>query len=88
VLAMVFPPSVPSRYRFTACILSFEENLAIKNAPPIVSYVSNNWGALHIWVSFLCNKKLSRKESFEAFTFKSSKLVIYTALYFFSSLIL
>ncbi|MEW4206776.1 hypothetical protein Q0O28_28680, partial [Bacillus thuringiensis] len=41
-----FPPSVPSRYRFTACILSFEENLAIKNAPPIVNYVSNNWGAL------------------------------------------
>ncbi|MED3186602.1 hypothetical protein, partial [Bacillus toyonensis] len=37
----------PSRYRFTACILSFEENLAIKNAPPIVNYVSNNWGALH-----------------------------------------
>ncbi|MGU3442173.1 hypothetical protein ACLBXI_19575, partial [Bacillus cereus] len=34
--------------RFTACILSFEENLAIKNAPPIVNYVSNNWGALHI----------------------------------------
>ncbi|WP_207391858.1 hypothetical protein, partial [Bacillus toyonensis] len=33
-------------YRFTACILSFEENLAIKNAPPIVNYVSNNWGAL------------------------------------------
>ncbi|EJR63998.1 hypothetical protein IK3_02476, partial [Bacillus toyonensis] len=31
----------------TACILSFEENLAIKNAPPIVNYVSNNWGALH-----------------------------------------
>ncbi|MCS3600801.1 hypothetical protein M2370_006031, partial [Bacillus sp. JUb91] len=30
----------------TACILSFEENLAIKNAPPIVNYVSNNWGAL------------------------------------------
>ncbi|MGE7821021.1 hypothetical protein, partial [Bacillus cereus] len=30
-----------------ACILSFEENLAIKNAPPIVNYVSNNWGALH-----------------------------------------
>ncbi|MCU5275267.1 hypothetical protein OCA15_21980, partial [Bacillus cereus] len=47
-LAMVFPPSVPSRYRFTACILSFEENLAIKNAPPIVNYVSNNWGALQI----------------------------------------
>ncbi|MGX5674068.1 hypothetical protein, partial [Bacillus toyonensis] len=40
------PPSVPSRYRFTACILSFEENLAIKSAPPIVNYVSNNWGAL------------------------------------------
>ncbi|MDA2235474.1 hypothetical protein PDM89_20805, partial [Bacillus cereus] len=40
----------PSRYRFTACILSFEENLAIKNAPPIVNYVSNNWGALqHDW---------------------------------------
>ncbi|WP_218925536.1 hypothetical protein, partial [Bacillus cereus] len=38
--------SVPSRYHFTACILSFEENLAIKNAPPIVNYVSNNWGAL------------------------------------------
>ncbi|MFV5913417.1 hypothetical protein, partial [Bacillus cereus] len=35
-------------YRFTAFILSFEENLAIKNAPPIVSYVSNNWGALHV----------------------------------------
>ncbi|MGU3441645.1 hypothetical protein ACLBXI_16785, partial [Bacillus cereus] len=33
---------------FTACILSFEENLAIKNAPPIVNYVSNNWGALHL----------------------------------------
>ncbi|MGG6408879.1 hypothetical protein, partial [Bacillus thuringiensis] len=47
-----FPPSVPSRYRFTACILSFEENLAIKNAPPIVNYVSNNWGALHIKQSF------------------------------------
>ncbi|MCR8998032.1 hypothetical protein, partial [Brevibacillus laterosporus] len=43
-----------SRYRFTACILSFEENLAIKNAPPIVNYVPNNWGALHIFlVSFL-----------------------------------
>ncbi|MCR2012237.1 hypothetical protein NSB31_21350, partial [Bacillus cereus] len=42
------PPSVPSRYRFTACILSFEENLAIKNAPPIVNYVSNNWGALQM----------------------------------------
>ncbi|MEW4215853.1 hypothetical protein Q0N59_17515, partial [Bacillus thuringiensis] len=48
-----FPPSVPSRYRFTACILSFEENLAIKNAPPIVSYVSNNWGALHFDSLFL-----------------------------------
>ncbi|MEW4154394.1 hypothetical protein Q0N88_32465, partial [Bacillus thuringiensis] len=47
-----FPPSVPSRYRFTACILSFEENLAIKNAPPIVNYVSNNWGALHSCVVF------------------------------------
>ncbi|MGX5529524.1 hypothetical protein, partial [Bacillus toyonensis] len=46
------PPSVPSRYRFTACILSFEENLAIKNAPPIVNYVSNNWGALHNRRSF------------------------------------
>ncbi|OXB98368.1 hypothetical protein CGQ22_11690, partial [Bacillus sp. M13(2017)] len=28
--------SVPSKYRFTAWIFSFEENLAIKNAPPIV----------------------------------------------------
>ncbi|EJR66109.1 hypothetical protein IK3_01760, partial [Bacillus toyonensis] len=37
---------------FTACILSFEENLAIKNAPPIVNYVSNNWGALHLYVDF------------------------------------
>ncbi|WP_218926574.1 hypothetical protein, partial [Bacillus thuringiensis] len=52
-LAMVFPPSVPSRYRFTACILSFEENLAIKNAPPIVNYVSNNWGALQFCGLFL-----------------------------------
>ncbi|MDA2329342.1 hypothetical protein PDN49_21260, partial [Bacillus cereus] len=26
----------PSKYRFTAWIFSFEENLAIKNAPPIV----------------------------------------------------
>ncbi|MCU5187610.1 hypothetical protein OCA11_25765, partial [Bacillus cereus] len=32
----VFPLSVPSKYRFTAWIFSFEENLAIKNAPPIV----------------------------------------------------
>ncbi|MDF9451542.1 hypothetical protein, partial [Bacillus toyonensis] len=47
------PPSVPSRYRFTACILSFEENLAIKNAPPIVNHVSNNWGALHFDSLFL-----------------------------------
>ncbi|MGZ9652620.1 hypothetical protein ACXYCG_24460, partial [Bacillus cereus] len=30
------PLSVPSKYRFTAWIFSFEENLAIKNAPPIV----------------------------------------------------
>ncbi|MEC2241949.1 hypothetical protein P9H00_02230, partial [Bacillus cereus] len=28
--------SLPSKYRFTAWIFSFEENLAIKNAPPIV----------------------------------------------------
>ncbi|MDK7426425.1 hypothetical protein, partial [Bacillus paranthracis] len=32
----IFPLSVPSKYRFTAWIFSFEENLAIKNAPPIV----------------------------------------------------
>ncbi len=48
-----FPPSVASRYRFTACILSFEENLTMKNAPPIVNYVSNNWGALHLETVFL-----------------------------------
>ncbi|MFV5916991.1 hypothetical protein, partial [Bacillus cereus] len=46
-------------YRFTAFILSFEENLAIKNAPPIVSYVSNNWGALHcrglLFINYLSN---------------------------------
>ncbi|MEB9601991.1 hypothetical protein P4J66_31595, partial [Bacillus cereus] len=35
-LAIVVPLSVPSKYRFTAWIFSFEENLAIKNAPPIV----------------------------------------------------
>ncbi|MGN7890490.1 hypothetical protein ACTJJY_00005, partial [Bacillus sp. 22475] len=35
-LAIIFPLSVPSKYRFTAWIFSFEENLAIKNAPPIV----------------------------------------------------
>ncbi|MEC2520243.1 hypothetical protein P9X03_30220, partial [Bacillus cereus] len=35
-LAIVFPLSVPSNYRFSAWIFSFEENLAIKNAPPIV----------------------------------------------------
>ncbi|MDD9265347.1 hypothetical protein, partial [Bacillus toyonensis] len=30
----------------------FEENLAIKNAPPIVNYVSNNWGALQSMAVF------------------------------------
>ncbi|MEB9242687.1 hypothetical protein P4H73_21660, partial [Bacillus cereus] len=52
------PPSVPSRYRFTACILSFEENLAIKNAPPIVNYVSNNWGALQFLSSLFLSPPL------------------------------
>ncbi|PGO82163.1 hypothetical protein CN988_20695, partial [Bacillus thuringiensis] len=41
------------RYRFTAYILSFEENLAIKNTPPIVNYVSNNWGAIQKGSLFL-----------------------------------
>ncbi|MDF9450008.1 hypothetical protein, partial [Bacillus toyonensis] len=57
-----FPPSVPSRYRFTACILSFEENLAIKNAPPIVNHVSNNWGALHNSKSLFSKVTLSLAE--------------------------
>ncbi|MFV5916175.1 hypothetical protein, partial [Bacillus cereus] len=43
--------------RFTAFILSFEENLAIKNAPPIVSYVSNNWGALQFYQWSFIEKK-------------------------------
>ena len=52
ITVVFFPSSVPSRYRFTACILSFEENLTIKNAPPIVNYVSNNWGALQFRKAF------------------------------------
>ncbi|MEB9793655.1 hypothetical protein P4K24_31775, partial [Bacillus cereus] len=48
-----------SKYRFTAWIFSFEENLAIKNAPPIVRLVSNNWGALHIrWLLYVTCIKL------------------------------
>ncbi|MGG5756007.1 hypothetical protein ACQ3VF_09240, partial [Bacillus toyonensis] len=52
----------PSRYRFTACILSFEENLAIKNAPPIVNYVSNNWGALQcggLFFSYVIHNRMN-----------------------------
>ncbi|MDA1536067.1 hypothetical protein RAC77_11715 [Bacillus sp. BR_7] len=52
ITVVFFPPFVASRYRFTACILSFEENLTMKNAPPIVNYVSNNWGALHLETGF------------------------------------
>ncbi|MGN4669438.1 hypothetical protein ACTFRP_27880, partial [Bacillus cereus group sp. MYBK234-1] len=52
----------PSRYRFTACILSFEENLAIKNAPPIVNYVSNNWGALQYGCLFFVIKSSLEKK--------------------------
>lgn len=37
---MVFPPSVPSRYRFTACILSFEENFHYMKVKHVLKFVS------------------------------------------------
>ncbi|MEC3298943.1 hypothetical protein P9006_30740, partial [Bacillus thuringiensis] len=50
----IFPLSVPSKYRFTAWIFSFEENLAIKNAPPIVRL------CLTIGVHFIVSSSLVR----------------------------
>ncbi|MEB9288312.1 hypothetical protein P4I74_08410, partial [Bacillus cereus] len=50
--------SVPSKYRFTAWIFSFEENLAIKNAPPIVR-LCLTIGVHFIWTkAFLLTPKI------------------------------
>ena len=38
---MIFPPSVPSRYLFTTCILPFQENLPTKSATPILFRLFN-----------------------------------------------